>query len=224
MSLVRRVPALMLVMACAGHAKQAARNATRGVKAEIALVDPAVARTVGAQAGRGVVAGALEELTSQQRALFGDVLEGTSHAAARGVAMALSSDSYRLQEMFDRAGASAVGGIGRGLAADTMWRDQLASMSHQLSASAVYGARDALADIFPECTGKADWRRCVEDGVGTMSRTAAREMMVGFMSAVKWPILAFVFLAGALVTLLFVRVTNGAARRHAREPHPHPPA
>jgi hypothetical protein len=57
MPLVWRIPILALVasVACAQHAKQLARGATRGVKYELAQIDPAIARTLGDQAARGAV-------------------------------------------------------------------------------------------------------------------------------------------------------------------------
>jgi hypothetical protein len=208
--------ALVAAVACVSHAKQVAKAATKGVKAQLAQIDPTVARTLGDQAARGVVTGALAALESEQhRELLGSFVETTSRAAARGFTYALSTESVRVQQLVDRTVANAVSGFGRRLAEDPTLRGQLAAITHQLSSSAVHGARDALADIFPECSGVSDRRRCIEDVVGEVSRVAARGMMTGFIGAAKWPILALAFLAGVLVTLLFVRarfaVTNGKA-------------
>jgi len=208
--------ALVAAVACASHAKQLAKGTTMGVKAKLAQIDPAVARTLGDQAARGAVTGALAELANEQhRERVGAIVDTAWEAAARGVVSALSPDGERLQQLIDRTVASAVGGFGRRLAADTTLREQLAAITHQLSASAVYGARDALAEIFPECTGASNRRRCVEDEVGEVSRAAARGMRVGLIGSAGWPILAFVFLAGVLVTLLLVcarsAVTSGKA-------------
>jgi hypothetical protein len=38
-------------------------------------------------------------------------------------------------------------------------------------------------------------------------------MMTGFIGAAKWPVLAFVFLAGVLCTLLVVRARSALANR-----------
>src|SRR5262245_57960922 len=134
MSLVRGMPILALVAAvsCASHAKQVAKGATMGVKAKVAESDPVVARTLGDQAARGAVTGALAELASeQQRELVGAIVDTTSEAAARGVMIALSPDGARLQQLVDRTVAGAVGGFGRRLAADTTLREQLAAITHQ---------------------------------------------------------------------------------------------
>jgi hypothetical protein len=220
MLLVRGILILGLVaaIACASHAQRAAKAATKGVKAQVAELDPAIARTLGDQHARGAVNGALAELANEQhRELLGAIAAETSEAAARGM-MAALPDSARLQQLIDRIVAGAVGDLGRHLAADTALQGQLAAITHQLSASAVYGARDALGDIFPECTGALDRRRCVEDKVGELSRAAARGMMSGFLSAGKWPLLAFAFLAGALVTLLLVRARSTIGHRGAAAP------
>jgi hypothetical protein len=205
--------ALVAVIACEHHAQMIARGATKGVKAQVAQIDPAAWRAVGDQAARGAVTGALAELASEQhRELVSEIVDTTSQAAARGVAMSL--DSEKLQQLVDRTVASAVGGVGRHLAADTMLQEQLGAMTHQMSASAVYGARDAL---FPECSSAADRRGCIEDEVGEMARAAARGMMGGLVSAARWPILALAFLAGVLVTLLIVGArTRVPEHRHHR--------
>ncbi len=215
MSLARGLPTLALVaaVACASHAKQVAKGAIKGVEAQVAQIDPAVVRKLGDQAARGAVTGGLAELASeQQRELVSAIVDTTSKAAAHGAMVALSPDGERLQQLVDRTVASAVGGFGRHLAADTTLREQLAAIAHQLSASAVHGARDALADIFPECTGASERRRCIEDEVGEVSRAAARGMMVGFIGAARWPILAFAFVTGVLVTLLLVRARSAVTR------------
>jgi hypothetical protein len=220
MSLVRVMPALALVAgACASHAQSVAKGATRGVKAQVSQIDPGVARTVGDQAARGAVMGALSELASaEQRELIGELVDTTSAAAARGIMTALGSEEGRLQQLADRTAANMVGNFGRGLESDATLHEWLVATTHELAASAVYGARDALADVFPECTGASDRRRCIQREVGEVSREAAHGMMVGFLSALRWPLIALVFLAGVLVTLLFTRVV---ARTHAPERHPH---
>ena len=216
MLFVRGMPILALVaVACAGHAKQLAKSATKGVKAQIAQIDPAFARTLGDQAARGAVTGALSELASDEhRELINEIVDTTSAAAARGVVIALRPDAEQLQRLVDRTVVRAVSGFGQRLATDSTLREQLASMSHQLSASAVFGARDALADIFPECSGAADRRRCVVDAVADVSRAAARGMTVGFIAA-GWPLLALVFVAGVLIALLLVRARSAVGDRKA---------
>jgi hypothetical protein len=217
--------ALVAPVACASHAKQFAKAATLGVKTQIAAIDPAVARTVGDQVARGAVSGALAELESaQHREVLGAIVDMTSKAATQGMIVALRPDREQLQELVDHTLANAVGGFSRQLAADRTLRDQLAAISYQASASAVYGARDALVDIFPECTGSPDRRHCVEAEVGVMSRAAARGMMGGFVDIVRWPILVLVFLAGAGLTLLVLGGLRGAARRRAPERHHSPRA
>jgi len=209
MSVVRGVPLLVLVavMACASQAERAARSATIGVKSKIAEIDPVVARTIGDQAARGAVTGALDKLASEeQRELVGAIVETTSKAATRGIVVALRPDAAHLQELVDSAVTHALDGVSRHLAADSGLREQLAATTHRISASAVYGARDALADIFPACTHVPDRRRCVEDQLGEVSRTAARGMVAGAIDASRWPILVLVFMAGALAALLVVRV------------------
>jgi hypothetical protein len=113
---------------------------------------------------------------------------------------------------------AAVSNVSERLAGDATLREQLAAITHQLSASAVYGARDALADIFPQCARASDRRRCVEDELGALSHSAARGMMVGFIAAIRWPVLAFVFLAGVLITLLFVRAWSAVSNLKAHAP------
>jgi hypothetical protein len=224
MWLVRRLPLLVFltVAACASHAERLARRATTGVKAEITAMDPSVAKDFGVYAGRGAVSGALGELTSaQNQAMVRAILAATSQAAARGVSAAMSADTGKLQQLFDLAGTSALNGFSRSLETNAALRDQISQMSHQVAASAVYGARDALADAFPECSGTKDWRRCLDQTVADMSRTAARGMMAGFISAAKMPILAFTFLAGVLATLLVGGVMRAVARTRAPEHH-HP--
>jgi hypothetical protein len=210
--------ALVAVVACASHAQRVAKSATQSLKAEISQIDPAIARTLGDHAARGAVTGALAELSSeQQRALLDAMVHASSEAAAQGILTALSPDSPRWQQLVDRTMASAIGGLGSGLAADTALRDQLAAITHQASASAVYGARDALADIFPECTGALSRRRCIDEQVSELSRAAARGVMAGFVGGAG-PLLALVFLAGAMVTLLFVRARSGAGSANAAAP------
>lgn len=238
MSLVRGTPivALVAVVACASHAQMIGYRATKGVKGQVAQINPVVARTLGDEAARGAVTGALSELASeQQRELIGAIVETTSEAAARGVAVALSPASQQIQELVDHAMASALSGVDRSvamavsgverrlaqtLAEDSTLRQQLAATAHQMSASAVFGVRDAMADIFPQCTG-ADRRRCVEREVGELSRAAARGMLVGFVGA-GWPILAVAFLAGVLVTLLLARVRSGTNRKMPPRGHAEP--
>src|SRR5215510_13485038 len=102
MSLVRGMPTLALVaaVACASHAKQLAKGTTMGVKAKLAQIDPAVARTLGDQAARGAVTGALAELANEQhRERVGAIVDTAWEAAARGVVSALSPDGERLQQL-----------------------------------------------------------------------------------------------------------------------------
>jgi hypothetical protein len=222
MSLCRRllVLALLVVAGCESHAQSLARGATVGVKSQVAQIDPAVVRSLGEQAGRGAVTGAMAELVSpEQRAMFEALVDSSSDAAARAVMKVLGPEETKLTAIFAAGGATAVGGIGRALENDPTVRDAVAAIAHQTSVSAVYGVRDSLADLFPECKGGADWRRCVETAVSDISNRAARGMVAGFVSAAKMPIIAFVFLAGVLVTLLLQR-TWAAFSHHGRTPEP----
>jgi len=204
-SFVRGIPklALVTVVACAAHAQQLAQRATEGVKAQVAQIDPTIARTIGDQAGRGAVAGSLDELTdTAHREALGSLVGATTQAVVHGAMAAFSRDDVR---------------------------DQLAATARQAGTAAVLGARDALPDVFPECSGAVDRRRCVEDQVVAMSRAAARGMVAGAFASAHWPILALVFLAGVLVTLLFVRVrpafpSRAAARRRVLARHHRRPA
>jgi hypothetical protein len=214
MSFLRRIPivALVALIACAHHAERIGQRATRAVKAELAQIDPAVARDLGDQAARGAVNGVLTELGSEQhRALLDALAATTSGAAARGVMRALIPERAGMQQLVDRTMASAVAGLGKSLADDTALRGELAGISRQLSAAAVAGARDALSDVFPDCARAPDRRRCVEDRVSAVSRAAARGMLLGFVDAAEVPLLVCVFLAGVLVTLLVVRVRRPRA-------------
>lgn len=227
MSLVRRLPLLALVaaMGCASHAKSAASSATMGVKSRLAEVNPAIATQLGDLAGRGAIRGVLAALdTEEQRALVRAFVDTTAAAAARGILTELQPEVARLQGLATSTVNGAIDDLDKRLSEDTVLREQLAAIGHQVSASAVYGARDALAEMFPECSSVSDRRRCVMNAVAEVSRTAARGMMGGIMASVQWPLIALVFLAGMLFMLLLfgarsaVRDTGGRAPepRHAR--------
>lgn len=219
MSLAHTLLALPLLVACAGHAQSVARSATTGVKAQIAEVDPIIARQLGDLAGRGAVTGALAELgTEEQRALVIAFVDTTAAAAAHGILAALQPEAVRLQQLADRTVDSAIDGLDRRLATDTVLREQLAGISHQVSASVVYGARDALAEVFPECTGASDRRRCALNAVGEVSRTAGRGLMSGILSAVQWPLIALIFLSGMLFMLLLFGARSAVKDTRAPEP------
>jgi hypothetical protein len=219
MSIAHRIAGIALIAAlgCESQAKRVAMSATSGVKEKVAQIDPAIASTIAEEAARGAKAGVLAEVNSEE---FSEAIDAVfaraSKAATRGVLTALQEGE--LQQLADRTVASAVSTVGRQLSEDTTVRDQLGAISHQVSASAVYGARDALADSFPECTGSSNWRRCVEGEMHAMARSASRGLIVGIVDAIKWPILALVFLAGALFTLLLVRGRSAVTR--GRHGHP----
>ena len=215
MSLVCRTPILVFVavVACAQHAKQLAKSATMGVKTQISQFDPVVARTIGDQSARGAVTGALEELTTQpNRELIAAAVEATSAAAAHGIARGLAPDSGDVQQLVDRTVAAAAGSLSRRLASDGELRYELVTIARQMSASAVYGARDAVPDIFPECSRVSQRRRCIEDHIADVSRAAARGLALGVLDAARLPILVLVFLAGVVLALLLVRARPARSR------------
>jgi hypothetical protein len=221
MSLVRAIPivALLAMTACASHVQRIARSAAQGVKAQVAEIDPAHLRALGDQAARGAVSGALAELESERyRERLDELVHSASEAAARGFMTALGPDSAQWREVVDRTVASAVDAVGRRLAADATLHEQLAALGQQLSASVVHGAKDAIGDVFPQCAEASDRRRCVENEVRELSRAATRGMMGGVLGSLRWPLLALVFLAGALVALLLVRVRSVASSGHAPVP------
>jgi hypothetical protein len=208
MPLVWRIPILALVasVACAQHAKQLARGATRGVKYELAQIDPAIARTLGDQAARGAVTGALDELASlPSREAIDAMIAWTREEAARSIASAMRPNGV-FQQLVDRTVANAVNSLTRDLAPDTALRDELATIAREVSTSAVHGARDAVGDVFAECAGVVDRRRCIDDRIRELARAAVRGAAVGIVDAARIPIFALVFATGALFTLLLVRI------------------
>jgi hypothetical protein len=207
MSFVRGALTLALVanVGCASHAKKIAKAAAAGVKTQLAQINPANAQLLGDHFARGLVAGTLAELGSEENLRFvRAVVDTTSSEAARSMLLALTSDGGRWQLLFQDTMDGAIVGLGQRLAADTALRAQLASFTHELSASAVSGARDALADVFPQCAGAANRRSCIEDEVASMSRAAARGMMAGFVDTARWPMLGLAFFAGVVLALLIV--------------------
>jgi hypothetical protein len=233
MSFVRGALTVAFVanVACVSHAKRMAKEATLGVKAQLAQVNPAFAASLGDHFARGLVGGAIAELGSDENVeLVRAVVDATSSEAAREMLIALTSDSGRFQMLVEGTVDGAVTSFGRHLAEDTVLRTQLSSLTHELSASAVQGARDALGDVFPQCAGVADRRRCIEDQVSGVSRAAARGMMAEFVGAARWPMLGLAFLAGVLIALLVVNTraramtTHVVARTRVPARHHHPRA
>jgi hypothetical protein len=195
---------VVALVGCAHHAQRVGAHAAKGVKSQIAAVDPEVTQAIAENAARGVVTGTLLELEDKNQMLE-VVMREASNAVARGIANAAPTYADAIQTVVDRASTGAVAALGRSLETDAAFRRNLAETSRQMSESAVYGARDAL-DLFSECRGAADRKRCIAQYVDDVSRAAARGITGGIVDALKAPMIAIAFVTGVLATLLVARI------------------
>lgn len=199
--------AVAATIACQHNAKGLAANATRGIKSQVSQIDPAVVQTVADRAGRGAVTGSLAEIgTEENQSRLEAIARETADAAARGVMNGLVS--ARLQHIAEQTVASAVDGAKRSIETDLVGNRYFPRLASEMSASAVYGARDAVVDVFPDCGHVVDRRSCVEQHVADLSRSMSRSVAAGVVAGARVPAFALTFLMGALLTLLIVRMRS----------------
>lgn len=213
------VRVLVLIVA-AGCAHRVAARTTAGVastlETKLSEIDK---EEIADRVARSTTAGTVSQLASpEQLAMLQTIASTTSAAVARGLVDEVRrSEGAGLDLVADRAALGAIAGLGRGLEQDAALRDQLTRMSRELSASAMAGARDELARMFPDCPD-GDRRTCIERQISDVSRAAARGVTAGIVDAAKLPLMALAFLAGVAVALLFAR--SGRARERARSRAP----
>lgn len=185
-----RAIALIAVLLSAGCAatmgQRAATGAARGLQDAAGRVDPEATGPVFERASRGVVTGALSELSkpAQQEAL---------------------------QEAVAAASTSALEALAGSLRANGVLRDDLEGVTRALSASAAAGVRDELANVFPQCTGpeRAD---CVIEQIAVVSQAASRGMARGFLDELQLLLVGLAFALGALLALVLARAWSPPAR------------
>ncbi len=208
---------LAVLGGCVHHAaRQTTAGAMTSVERRLQELSPTVPGPLAERSARGAVTGVLSELSSpEQQARFDSVVTAASTAVIRGIGVGLrGTDGVALRQVADRAAAGAVDRLAYVVEYDPALRGSLATITRELSASAVIGAREELESWFPTCA-EAGHAACIERHVTSLARAAARGAVAGMVEAARLPLVGLAFLAGILVAFLWSRV-----RGHRELDHP----
>jgi hypothetical protein len=204
------VVALVMVSGCAQLAERSGQRASQGAlraaAAKLRQVDPNQLTTLIETKSGAAVTGALSQLGgAEQQAQLEQAVAVAAAAALRGVA---EHDRDALVRIANLAAVGAIGAVTRELHADGSLRREMTATTREISASAIAGARDALALVFPECSD-GDRRQCVERRIAELSHAVSAGVARGLVDGLRFESLAFAFGAGALLTLIAVYVARG---------------
>ena len=212
--------ALVALGGCAAKIQRGTEAATTGALraagAKASRVDPQRLTTATEAGARATVQGALSQLDdAQTRRQLEQIVMAAAAATLRGI---VEQERAALVRISDDAATGVIRALAAGL--EGPLQRGVADTTRTMSASAIAGARDELATVFPECTG-SERRACIERRIGELSHAASLGVARGILEGLAPGLLAIAFLAGAALTLVAVLVVRGSrSRRGTGEPRP----
>ncbi|MBS2030758.1 MAG: hypothetical protein JST54_22830 [Deltaproteobacteria bacterium] len=221
---------LLGLTGCALFGKSAAKGtlqAAQETKAETGVAPTEVI-------ANNVTKGALEMLTQppqleRQRLLAGTLSLGAidallaprSGAEVGGQPGAIHATAF--EQLGDQFGNAFAASLGRqlilvlGPEGNGPLARSVAATTEHATEGAARGIDEAASHFADRCQGK-DRQTCMDQLVGSASRTAGAGFMEGAMAALRWPLLLGAFLLGVLVALLFAVLMLGLRRRWEAPP------
>jgi hypothetical protein len=192
----------------------ATTGALRAAGAKVSRIDPQQLTTAAEAGARAAVQGALSQLDdAETRRRLEEIVMAAAAATLRGIA---EQERAALVRISDDAATGVIRALAAGL--EGPLQQGVADTTRTMSASAIAGARDELATVFPECTGH-ERRACIERRIGELSHAASLGVARGILEGLAPGLVAIAFLAGAGLTLLAVLVVRGSrSRRGTGEP------
>jgi len=153
---------------------------------------------------QALIAAAVDSATRAAVAGVTESLEGATEAAIEGMTTAVG-DATRaavdtaVRQLVVQLGPNGDGPLGQSLARTGSVVS--AAVVGGVMGGVATGARDHLGALAPGCEG-ADPFTCLERRLGSMAQVTGAGFAAGVAKSIRWPLLMFDFLAGALAGVL----------------------
>jgi hypothetical protein len=145
---------------------------------------------------QALIAAVVDSATRAAVAGVSQALEGATEAAIEGMTTAVGDATRAAVDSAARQLVTQLGPSGEGPLGQSLTRTG-AVMSAAVVGGVMSGAGDHLGALAPACDG-ADPFTCIERRLGSLAQTTGAGFAAGVAKSIRWPLLMFDFLAGAV--------------------------